>query len=107
MALREAVAVKLRQAGVTVQFESSPVGSSQANGMVVSAKHSTVISARSVVMAWASMHAAFLFCRAWREVDGRTPFELRKGRPYRRALPPWGEKVQWQLSSRNTLTVFS
>ena len=27
--------------------------------------------------------------------DGRTAYELRKGRPYRRPLPPFGEAVMY------------
>jgi len=37
--------------------------------------------------------AADLLNRAQRGLDGRTAYELRRGKPYRKALPPPGEKV--------------
>ena len=45
---------------------------------------------------WAIEYAGQLISRAQvSSKDGRTAYELRKGRPYRRPLPPFGEAVMY------------
>ena len=45
---------------------------------------------------WAIEYAGQMINRAQvSSKDGRTAYELRKGRPYRRPLPPFGEAVMY------------
>ena len=48
----------------------------------------------SPVLTWAVSYAGQMISRAHRySSDGRTAYELRKGKPYKRRLPIFGEKV--------------
>ena len=56
--------------------------------------HRVKIESDSPLIKWAVQYAGQIISRAQRyEVDGRTAYELKKGKPYRRRLPVFGEKV--------------
>ena len=106
LALKRDVAAGLK----AVEFlpEESPVGEHACNGHVESAirriaaqirclkdvvehRYKTKLSIRHPLMAWMVSHAAHLIGRFSVGKDGRTPFELARGKPYRRKLIPFGE----------------
>ena len=108
----EAVKVMMKLNGKSVVLEESPVGDSESNGLaegaVKEAKgvirslrfsledlHGIEISHSSAILPWLVRHAGSMISRGRRGIDGRTAFELRRGKPYRRKLPPFGEKVMW------------
>jgi hypothetical protein len=93
-----------------VVLEELPVGDSQSNGLAEMAVrevkgvvrslrwaleelHGVKIENSSAVLPWLARHAGSMISRTRRGADGRTAFELRKGRGYKRRLPPFGEKV--------------
>jgi hypothetical protein len=57
--------------------------------------HGAKVENSSLVLPWLVRHAGSMISRARRGADGRTAFELRKGKNYRRRLPPFGEKVMY------------
>ena len=93
-------------------FEESPVTEHAANGHVEGAikriagqvrcikdatehKYKTQFHARDMILSWMIQHAAFLLNRYGVGKDGRTPFELAHGKPYRRVMLPFGECCQF------------
>ena len=113
MALKTAAARLVQAAtGKEVVLEESPVSDSSANGLAENAVkevkgvirslrwafdelHGIKLDVQSPVLPWMVRHAGSMMSRARRGRDGRTAFELRKGRPYRRRLPAFGEKVMY------------
>ena len=110
VALLKAVAVKLE--GVEVVPEESPVGESQANGEVENAireigkqirtikdfcehKYGTTIHNRHPLLAWLVQHASALLTRFVVGSDGKTAFEIIRGKRYKRPLVPFGEQVHF------------
>ena len=90
-----------------VVLDESPVGDSQSNGLAESAVreikgvvrslrwaleelHGVKVENSSPVLPWLVRHAGSMISRTRRGADGRTAFELRKGKSYRRRLPPFG-----------------
>jgi len=88
--------------------EESPVNAHGANGAVEGAirriaaqirclkdvlehRYKMKVSSRHPVMAWLVTYAADMLTRFGRGKDGRTPWELSRGKPYRRRLLPFGE----------------
>ena len=56
--------------------------------------HDVKLPANHPLLVWAVEYASQVTNRAHRYAgDGRTAFELRRGKAYRRALPVFGEKV--------------
>ena len=48
------------------------------------------------MLVWAVRYAGQMLARSQRStLDGKTAYELRKGKPYRRQLPPFGEAVAY------------
>jgi len=114
-AYKEAVIKKLReQAGnVEAQIEESGVGESQGNAMVERAIWEVESMARTLAHAAEELHgvkfnlmhpirvfaveyASQLLNRGQKAIkDNRTAYELRKGRPYKRKLPPYSEAVMF------------
>ena len=108
---REAVKRAREEVAVEVIFEESHAYVSQTNGVIeqavgaVEAKtrtlkfaveemHSVKLEPNSPVLTWAVSYAGQMISRAHRySSDGRTAYELRKGKPYKRRLPIFGEKV--------------
>jgi hypothetical protein len=106
----EALKILKVLAAKEVVLEESPVGDSQSNGLAECAVrevkgvvrslrwaleelHGMKVENTSTVLPWLVRHAGSMISRTRRGADGRTAFELRKGRCYRRRLPPFGEKV--------------
>ena len=113
MALKSA-AVKLVQLaiGKEILFEESPVGASAANGLAENAVketkgvirslrlafdelHGIKLDVQSPVLPWMVRHAGSMISRARRGQDGGTAWELRRGKPYSKRLPAFGEKVMY------------
>ena len=108
---REAVKRAREEVAVEVIFEESHAYVSQTNGVVeqavgaIEAKtrtlkfateelHGVKLEPNSPVLTWAVAYAGQMMSRAHRySSDGRTAYELRKGKPYKRRLPVFGEKV--------------
>ena len=108
---REAVKLAREEVNVEVVMEESMDYVSETNGPVEQAvrqiedkirtlkfameeMHGTKVDSDAPVLKWAVRYAGQIMSRAHRyEADGRTSYELRKGKPYRRALPIFGEKV--------------
>ena len=98
---------------IGVQFEESGVGESQGNAVVERAIweiesmtrtllhaaqdfHDVKLELMHPVRIFAVEYSAQLLNRAQRAVkDNRTAYELRKGRPYKRKLPPFAEAVMY------------
>ena len=115
VALKHEVVRKLRRdvGPIGVQFEGSGVGESQGNAVVERAIWEIESMTRTLVHAAQNFHdvklelthpvrifaveySAQFLNRAQRAVkDNRTAYELRKGRPYKRKLPPFAEAVMY------------
>ena len=115
VALKHEVVRKLRRdvGPIGVQFEESVVGESQGNAVVERAIWEIESMTRTLVHAAQDFHdvklelthpvrifaveySAQLLNRAQRAVkDNRTAYELRKGGPYKRKLPPFAEAVMY------------
>jgi hypothetical protein len=52
------------------------------------------------VLAWLPTHAAATINVTRVGVDGRTPYELRYGKKFRRPVAPWGQKVHWMPTGK-------
>ena len=113
----EAVRIVQSVTGKEVVLEESPVGDSQSNGLAEGAVkeikgvvrslrwaleelHGVKIEVSSPVLPWLVRHAGSMISRTRRGADGRTAFELRKGKTYRRRLPPFGEKVMYLAAGK-------
>ena len=108
---REAVKRAREEVNVEVIFEESHAYVSETAGLVEQAvrqieertrtlrfateeMHGTKLEPDSPILPWAVKYSGQIMSRAHRfDVDGRTAYELRKGKPYRRRLPAFGEKV--------------
>lgn len=94
----------------TTTYEEPPVEESQSNGFIevavkevkglirtlrhaVENTYGTKVPVDHPVMVWMAPHAAAIINRTKKGTDGKTAWELRKGRPYRKALVPFAEKV--------------
>ena len=52
-------------------------------------------------LAWLVTHAAATINRFRPGLDGKTPYELRVGRKFRRPVAPWGQKVWWMSAGKH------
>ena len=106
VALKHEVVRKLRRdvGPIGVQFEESGVGESQGNAVVERAIWEIESMTRTLVHAAQDFHDVKLelthpvriFAVDQRAVkDNRTAYEPRKGRPYKRKLPPFAEAVMY------------
>ena len=57
------------------------------------ALHGVTINQDHPVLTWLVRHAGVVLAIGQRGKDGRTGHELRRGKPFRRKIPPFGEKV--------------
>ena len=58
--------------------------------------HDINIEPADAVLVWAVEYSAQLLSRSQRSAaDGRTAYERRKGKPYRRKLPVFSEKIMF------------
>ena len=114
---RSAMKILKETHGVTVIPEESPVGESQANGTAegavrdvkglvrtlrhsVEELHGTTVGPSHPSLPWMVRHASSLYNRGQRDANGRTPYELIKGKPYRRQLPAFAEKIFYLPSGK-------
>ncbi|CAK0857324.1 unnamed protein product [Prorocentrum cordatum] len=49
----------------------------------------------SALVPWLVLWAAYVYNRFSRDVNGKTPYEKTKGKPFRRELLPFGERIHW------------
>ena len=114
-ALVDLIRAVKRERGESIEVmkpEHSPVGESQSNGRVertirtvqaqvrtlklmVESKYKTVVDQESAILPWLVKYAATLINIASVGKDGRTPFERRSGRKWKKALPTFGECIWW------------
>ena len=67
----------------------------------VEALHGINLDANHPMLVWAVRYAGQILSRAQRStLDGKTAYELRKGKPYRRKLPPFGEAVAYMKAGK-------
>ena len=98
-------------------LERSPVGESQANGLAERAVQAAEGQLRVMklaleqrlqgdmppkhpVVAWLTQHAADMVTKLHRRSDGRTSYELVKGKPYRSELVEFGQRVLFRLPGK-------
>jgi hypothetical protein len=123
--LKRAVARQLaEQTGAECIPETSSKGDSSGNGLAeaavkeIKAKvrtlvhavrelHGTSLKADHVALPWIVQYAAAIMNRARRGEDGRTAWELRKGRQYLKPLCPFGEKVLYLPAGKKRSTLDS
>ena len=108
----EAARILKSEHGVKVISELSAKGDSQGNGLAenvakeikgmvrtlrhhVEEHHGITVGPSHMLLPWMVKHAGALLARGQKGADGRTAYELRKGRPFKRPLPAFGEKVLW------------
>ena len=121
LSLREAVMIQLRSHSVEVLPEEPPRYESQSNALAeiyvqivkgitrtlvhaASELHNVEITSDHPAYAWAVSHAVFLYNRSDRDAGGKTPYELRKGKPYRKELAPWGHAILYMLLGKRKST---
>ena len=119
---RKAVADAALLHGRDIQPIESPVAESQANGFVENAVrelkgvartikfateelHKTAIGQDHPSLPWLIKHAAMAINLGQRAADGKTAYERLRGRPYRKELPAFGERVHW-LAARKRKSTF-
>ena len=111
--------VRQQQPDFRVQSEESPTYASQSNAVVercnwevaslvrayksqVQALHGVVLDANHPILVWAVRYAGQMLSRAQRSTfDGKTAYELRRGKPYRRRLPPFGEAISFMRPGKH------
>eukprot|EP00971_Amphidinium_carterae_P287343 5704036-Amphidinium_carterae.2 len=110
MALKDAAAARVRLKGVEVVLEESALHDSRGNGAAESAVKEIKDQARTLIASvankydmelkgdhflipWLVRYAGQVVNRCRRGVDGHTAYELRKGRGFKRAIPPFAERI--------------
>ena len=113
-AMRALKSAVIRDLGLDYEAkpEETPVGDHQANGDIengikeiekrirvikdaTESKLGLQIDDNHPILSWLPHHAAFLVSRFAVAKDGRTAYERSRGKPYRRELAPWAEKVHY------------
>ena len=104
--------------GISVTFKESPVSDSQSNGLAelavrevkglartlkhhVEEMHGITLPPDHVSMPWLLQHVGAIISRAQRGADGKTPWERLKGRPYRKQLPCFGDKLLYSQQAND------
>ena len=92
--------------------EESPVGAHQANGSIengvlqmegivrtqrdaLEQSQGIRVEHDSPLVPWLVLWSAFVWNRFSVDMNGRTPYERVKGKPFKRELVPFGERVYW------------
>jgi hypothetical protein len=108
LALKRQVSDEMQ--GIEFVMEESPVSAHAANGHVEGAVRRIAGQVRTILdqtqmnykakietthplLAWAVMHAASMITSFSLGRDGRTPWELARGKSYKRRLPPFAETL--------------
>ena len=112
-ALVRAAASNLKEKGVEVLVEQTPVSDSKAAGAIerthwevqgltrtlchqLRELHEVELHASSPLVVRAVRGASQLINRFQKSsITGRTPYEARRGKPFKRELPPFGESVMY------------
>ena len=114
LSLKEAEAARALQEGVVVKFEESAVADSRGNGLAeagvreiknlsrsllsaLNAAYKHTLTGEDALVVWLVRYAGQALKRFRRGADGKTADELRRGRPFERKVPPFGEKVLYQI----------
>ena len=109
--LMEAGVVALKGA-VTAIPESSPVGSKGSKGSMengvkqieglarthrdaVEQSQKIKVEHKSPIVPWLVLWTSYVYNRLSVDANGRTPYEKTKGKPFRKELVPFGERVFW------------
>ena len=110
LALKESAVTALKLAGVNVKIEKSVLYDSQNNGLTESAVKDVKDAVRTDLaclvrrfgqefpgghpaLTWLVKYSVAMVNWCWRGPDGKTAYELRKGRKFARALPHFAEKI--------------
>ena len=122
MELKREVMRQLRDRhGIRVAPNESPVGDSSSNGLAESAvrdvkdlartirssveeMHGCIIKPTHPIMTWICRYPGFMINRFARGKDGRTPYERRRGKRYKKAMTPFGEKVMYLPAGKRSTT---
>ena len=114
LALKESTATALTLAGVNVKGEESALYDSQRSGLAESAVKDTKDAVRTnlaclvgrcgrefpgghSILLWLVKYSVVMLNRCRRDPDGKTAYELLKGRKFVRALPDFAEKVPFMI----------
>ena len=114
LALKESTATALKLAGVTIKTEESALYDKQCNGLAESAVKDATDAVRTnlaclfrrfgqeytgehPVLSWLVKYSVAMVNRYRRGPDGKTAYELRKGRRFVRALPHLAEKILFMI----------
>ena len=119
LALKESTATELKLAGVTVKTQENALYHSQSNGLAESAvkdvkdavrtnvaclvrRFGREIAGGHPVLPWLVKFSSAMVNRCRRGPDGKTAYELRKGRRFARAPPHFAEKsLSFGMSDRS------
>ena len=111
LALKEPAATALKLAGVNVKTQECALYDSESNGLAESAVKDAKDAVRTClvgrfgqefsrghpVLSWLVKHSVAMVNRCRRGPDGKTAYELRKGRKFARALPHFAEKILFMV----------
>ena len=114
LALKESAATALKLAGVNVKTEESALHDSQRNGLAQSAVKDAKDAVRTnlaclvgrfgqeflgghPVLTWLVKYSVAMVNRCRIGPDGKSAYELRKGRKFARALPHFAEKILFMI----------
>ena len=114
LSMKEAAATALKLAGVNVKTEESALYDSQSNGLADSAVKDVKDAVRTnlaclvkrfgrefpgghPILTWLVKYSVAMVNRCRRGPDGKTAYELRKGRKFARALPHFAEKILFMI----------
>ena len=113
LALKEAAAARIRPHGVTAKPEESAVADSRGNGLAENAvkevknlartmlsslneRYGHTFTGADAVVVWLVRYCGQMMNRFRRGPEGKTSYELRRGREFKRKLPPFGEQALCQ-----------
>ncbi len=119
---REVARIVKIENGIEVMMEESPVGESQSNGLAegavrickgavktlkhaYEALHGVAVEQNSPILTWLVEASASLMNRGQRGSDGRTAYELRRGKPFRKEQVPFGECVLYLPAGKRQSTL--
>ena len=114
LALKASTATALKLEGVTIKAEESALYDSQSNGLAESAVKDAKDAVRTnlaclvrrfgqeftgehLVLSWLVTYSVATVKRYRRGPDGKTAYELRKGRRFAKALPYFAEKILFMI----------
>eukprot|EP00971_Amphidinium_carterae_P106851 2116603-Amphidinium_carterae.1 len=119
LALKEAAAARARLKGIEVVMEEPALHDSRGNGAAESAvkeikdqtrtllastasKYGMELKGDHFLVPWLVRYAGQVINRCRRGADGKTAYELRKGRSFKREIPPFAERIMYMLALAGT-----